>query len=221
MLLSLSAVKPAVTKYDWYSFKGKRTLKILNGHKEYDLELEPDEVFGVKSGTKQIYLITKEDPSILFKIEEKVLSRLLKSSKGWSGKVGRYKVNAGRYGAVDKPSGVDTSAPKAKPIRIRTATIPENKTITTMLKQTKVMGIDNIKYIMAQELLPGEMYYYYDAESMLRAYQESKGLKPTHYGQWDTFFERLIEKKNPTLDVELGTIRIDNVVRHVMSVVYV
>lgn len=221
MLLSLSAVKPDVKKYDWYTFKGKRLLKILNGHKEYDLELEPNEIFGVKSGAKFIYLITKSDPDILFKIDEKVLIRLLKSSKGWSGKVGRYTVNAGRYGSGDKPSGVDTSAPKAKPVRVRTATIPENKTITAMLKQTKVDGIDGIKYILAQELLPGEMYYYYDAESMLRAYQSKKGLKPTHYGQWDTFYERLIEKKNPTLDVELGTIRIDGIVRHVMSVVYV
>ena len=219
--MSLSAVLPDPRTYDWYTFKGKRTVKVLNSNKHYDLELEPAEIFGVKAGSKYIYLITKEDPKILFKIESPLLTRLLKSSVGWEGKVGRYNVKAGRHGTANKPKGIDTSARVAKPVKVKAHTLPENKTITDMLKKTKVAGIDKIKYIMAQELLPGEIYYYYDAEPMLRAYQEKQKLKPTHYGQWDTVIEKQIETKDRSLDVELGTIKIDNILRHVLSVIHV
>lgn len=197
---SLSATKTTPKDYEWYQYKGKRTVTVADGHPKYDIDIITDEVFGVRRASKFNYVVDKSDPSIVFKIGDKQLASLYKRSRGWSGKVGRYTVTAGQFGALDKPkSSVDTSVkpPKVKPVTVNTvsnskrAPNADDPAIRASLKSTK-SGLERAVFLFSEEILPGEWRYYYDIDKCLEKYRDAKGkLKP----RWEAAVQKILDSK--------------------------
>lgn len=223
LMLSLSASKKTEADYKWYKYTGKKPLMFKNVHRTYDLDFDQNDRFGVLATKSKVVVVHESDVSIQFKFEPKVLKRLLDASKPYKGKVNGKPVLPG-------PEQLDTlvkvSKPDAQPkAAAPTGTSPfksqirEDKLVTSKLQKIKVPGMNKIKFLFAQEMLPGEVYYYYDAEPVLRQYQDKKGLQPLAYGKWEDDSERAVEKLDRTVDVEFGSARIDGKLYHLMSVI--
>lgn len=202
------ALSTDIKTFGWYEYTGRRKLTFENCHPEYDLEITKGEKFGVKATKSRYYVVSEDDPSIVFKLDKDQFAILIEKTIGWSGKVGNVKVNP-----APAPTNEKTN-PKRSGIR-------EDKKLTERLIKTNLAGIQGIKFLFAQEMLPGEMYHYYDAESVLRAYQESKGLNRLAYGQWDKECESKVERKDPSLDVEFGSAKIDGKLHHMLVVIHI
>lgn len=202
------ALATDIKTFGWYEYVGRRKLVFEDAHPEYELEITKGEKFGVKTAKNKFYVVSEDDPSIVFKLNSDQYDILMEKVLPWSGKIGRVNV-----GAIAKQEDRKTS-PKQAGIR-------EDKKLTQRLVKTNIAGISGIKFLFAQEILPGEMYHYYDAESVLRAYQESKGLNRLAYGQWDKECESKLERKDPSLDVEFGSAKIDGKLHHLLVVIHI
>lgn len=218
-LQSTSSAKPNVKEYEWFTYMGKRVFKILDGHRSYDLEMPTGKRYGLKKARKNIYLLCEDDTTIVFKLSEVGAQRLIKASKGYTGKIGRTNVVGGR-GMLDKPESKPVTTQTAEPVKQTRAKGRENKKLTRDLQALKIPGIEGIKFIMSQEMLPGEVYHFYDVETMVIEYQRKHRLKPHQFGNWASDLERDVEAKDSTVDVQLATMKTpNNTIKHVMSVI--
>lgn len=196
-LLAEAATKRTPKDYEWYKFGGKRSVKIPDGHKSYSMEIEPNECFGIRKRGKLIYLVDQNDYDIEFKLTSVQASSLLKRSKGWSGKVGRYTVSAGSFAAQDKPANTltDKEPPKPSPrVTVNSSRKPnvDDPKIRAVMKSTKIPGIERAALLFSEEVLPGEWYYYYDLTLCLEKYKDSKGkLKP----RWEVAVQNIFDTK--------------------------
>jgi hypothetical protein len=199
MLISIS-VTPS---YAWYSYVLKRKLSYGNAHKEYVLELNEGDIFGVRKAGRVFYLIVKDYTDIVFKLTTEEAEDLIKKCKGWSGKIDKKIVSAG-IGGKDlrvRPSVAETKikAPRTS------GNSGENKELTATLKKLRIKGIADIKFLHKESFLPNEITYYYDITSLYNAYAISKRFdsKPK---TWGDAIEEMIEKLISNLDVECGTV---------------
>lgn len=88
------SIKVDPRQYKWFEYKG-RTVEIKIG--ELTIALNKGDVFALKKSKVWTYT---DSESLDFKIrlDDFDAQRLINNAKGWSGKVGRYKVEAGEGG---------------------------------------------------------------------------------------------------------------------------
>lgn len=82
--LSLSAAARSETDYEWFKYvpTSGRAKNFNNHHRSLDLSLEPNDVYGVRTGRGGIfYVVDRSDLSIEFKLSEREVTLLQKSSK--------------------------------------------------------------------------------------------------------------------------------------------
>lgn len=225
MLISLSAKPIDVKKCAWYKFMGKRPAKFLDHNPKYDLELASGDVYGLTPATRgNYYLIEEFSLDTKFKLTEREAMNLLKRSKSHRGKVDGKSIKDSIRGApagMDKDNSLNPSrGAGATPVSVTMLNHPREDTdLTRKLKNVRINGMKKIEFIRAREMLPGEVYYFYDAVSTLRSYRRKHGLRVGQFGSWATELEREIEKQIPGIDVELGTVRMDGEVKHLIVVV--
>lgn len=217
-LISISAA-PKITDYLWYTFDGKRKVKFENSHKHYDLEIEPKERFGIKFGRKSIYLLHEDDPEIQFKLDPPLAKKLVEKSKGFKGKIKGKAVQPGVHGADAKLSGKPKrapvhSAPLAQPVKMG-----EDKELTKELAAVRFPGLKRIEYILTQRPVPGEVYQYYDVSQSLLAYRRKHKIPVSEKGDWAKELEDTVESKLKGIDVEIGYVKHQNKIKHVLVVV--
>jgi hypothetical protein len=224
-MLILLAASTSVLDFAWYKFVGKRKAQFNNHHKDLDLELESGEVYGLKplrGGNYQ--LIESSDLKTVFKLSTVEVKNIIKRSKTFKGKVKGRSVKNSLRGAS---AGQDTnnSLPKGEGVdRIEVAISDlahpgENKALTVKLLKVKYPGMSKLTFIQAREMLPGEVYFYYDAASTLRSYRRRKGLGINKYGSWATELDREVEKQIKGIDVEIGSVSMNGKLRHLLVVV--
>lgn len=226
MLISLSAKPVDVKACAWYKFLGKRTAKFLNHNKSYDLELESGHVFGLKPiRSGGFYLIDSLELGVKFKVTEKEAMNLIKRSRTFRGKVNGKSTKdslRGAPGGHDKDNSLDKSK-GAGSVKVEVSSLKhprENVELTKKLQSLrKIPGMKKLEFIQAREVLPGEFYYFYDAISNLRSYRRRNGLRVGQFGSWAKDLERAVEKAIPGIDVEVGTVRLNGEVRHLLVVV--
>lgn len=106
-----------MVRYDlfkWYKYGGKLLSFEENRHnKEYILELHPGNCFGVRLLRGKYTVVHKTTPDILFTLKKIEVDRLIEHSKGWTGKVRKITVNAGK-GGLDK----EKKKPKDPALRV-------------------------------------------------------------------------------------------------------
>ena len=152
MLVSLSA-KAKVSDFQWYTFEGTRKVLIENANRHYDLEITKGEHFGLKLGRTHFWLAQVEEESgdvIKFKLEPKKARLIVEKSKGFSGKIGKTKVQPGTFGKERKASGkpLGTTPTSAAPLP---GGVPrENKVITKAVNKIKFPGAAKITHVMTQ-----------------------------------------------------------------------
>lgn len=124
--IALAAAPKDPRDYEWYEFTGKRAT-FENAHKSYDLTLETGDKFGVRESRGYIYLLDPSAMTIQFKLEPSEFKKLTRRTKGYSGKIGRYKVKPG--GAVkDTAIPVPTKGQKVRSVRVVDAPIKRKRT---------------------------------------------------------------------------------------------
>tara|TARA_B100000214_G_scaffold357534_2_gene317269 strand:+ start:74338 stop:75024 length:687 start_codon:yes stop_codon:yes gene_type:complete len=225
MLISLSAKPVDVKSCAWYKFLGKRPAKFLQHHRSYDLILEAGHVFGVKPiRGGNFYLIDAEALDLKFKISQRELSALLKRSRTFTGKVDGKSVKDSLRGAPaghDKQNKLDPSkGTKTVEVRVKDLKAPkENTGLTSRLSKVKYPGMNRIKFIKTQEMLPGEFYHFYDVSSTLRSYRRRNHLRVGEFGDWAEELEETVESSIRGIDVEVGTTRLQGEVKHLLMVV--
>ncbi|SBV38391.1 hypothetical protein BN7874_213 [Phage NCTB] len=224
MLISLSAAIN-VKQYAWYKFLGKRSAKYLSHNRHYDLELESGDVFGLKPQRNgQFYLVESQALDVRFKLTEKEALTLIKRCKQFSGKVGGKSVKdslRGAPGGMDSDNSLDKSK-GAGSVRVEVSAFKhphEDQELTRKLKSLRIPGLKKVEFIQAREMLPGEVYYFYDGISSLRSYRRKHGLPVGQYGNWARDTEKAIEKALPGVDVEIGTVKMHGELRHLIVVV--
>jgi len=81
-------------KYRWLEYVGRRAvLDVMGSDKqEYDIELSKGEKFGVKKFRGSVFILDSTNLAVQFKLTPEDAKRLIGNAKGYSGKVGRYKV---------------------------------------------------------------------------------------------------------------------------------
>lgn len=94
---------PDLTRYKWFKYGGKELTFSENRHNEdYELELHPENVFGVQKIGQNYLVLHKQSPDIEFQLKKAEVDRLIAHSHGWSGKIKKITVKAG-VGGLDKP----------------------------------------------------------------------------------------------------------------------
>lgn len=88
------ATKVDPRQYKWFEYKG-RTVEMKVG--DLVIELSKGDIFGLKKGKYWIYT-DSESLEYKIRLDDFDAERLMSNAKGWSGKVGRYKVEAGEGG---------------------------------------------------------------------------------------------------------------------------
>lgn len=225
-MLILLAASIKIQDYAWYRFGGKRRARFLDHHPRYDLELESGEVFGLKPSRRGDYyfLVDASNTKIRYKVSPREANLLIKRSKSFRGKVDGISVKGGLRGpraGQDKKDKLNVNrGTRTIDIDIKSLKHPdENADITRKLMSVKTGGIKNITFLQAREILPGEFYYFYDAASTLRSYRRVKRLKVGQYGNWAKDLEKAIESQIRGIDVEVGTVKMNGELRHLIVVV--
>ena len=94
---------PELARYKWFKYGGKELTFSEDRHNEdYELELHPDNVFGILKQDHEYKVIHKQSPDIIFNLRKLEGDRLIEHSNGWSGKIKKITVKAGT-GGLDKP----------------------------------------------------------------------------------------------------------------------
>lgn len=225
MLLVLAA-SIKVKDYAWYTFKGKRRARFLDHHPRVDLELEEGEVFGLKPyrNGQGYYLVDGDELKTRFKLKPNEAGNLVKRAKTFSGKVNNVSVKDSLRGPVaghDTHNKLDKSKGTTKvEVEVSSLRNPrENYDLTKKLQSVRYGGMKKIEFIQAREMLPGEVYYYYDAASTLRSYRRVKRLRANEYGKWAKDVEREVERQLRGIDVEVGSVKMKGELRHLLVVV--
>lgn len=223
MLISISLEnKRSPKEYGWYKFTGIRNVAIPLS--KPSAEMETGDIYGIRSVGENFHLIYKDHPNLLFRVPAKLGQLIIKRSEGWSGKVGRYAVSSG------VPKTVEDTKPRPRPRPKPTDDGPfvppstklpagklDEKSLTSRLKKLDVVGMRGIRFLMSQEPLPDEMVYYYDADSVYRAYSRQLGIKVLPK-TWGDDIEAMIEELAPDLDIECATVKYMGEVKHLLSV---
>jgi len=103
----LAAANKDPRNYGWYELTGAKAT-FEHAHKTHELILSRGEKYGLKEYRGKVFLVDGSDLSIQFSLTLDEATKLVKKSKPWSGKISRYKVNAG----APKLSGPKASGPK-------------------------------------------------------------------------------------------------------------
>lgn len=149
----MATVKTDPRLYKWYEYKGRTVELRVN---DVIVTLSKNDVFALKKGKYWIYT----DPESLeykIKLDQMDADRLINNSKGWEGKVGRYKVESGVGGLdnVNKVKPAIPTSPTSKPIDV----VVEIKADSSNLHRIAYNPKKKILYI---EFRSGDRWAYYD-----------------------------------------------------------
>lgn len=220
MLISLSA-KAKVTDFQWYTFEGTRRVLIENANRYYDLEITKGEHFGLKLGRTHFWLAQVEEESgdvIKFKLEPKEARRIVEKSKGFSGKIGKIKVQPGTHGKERKASGKPSGTAPVSSAPTPGGVPRENKVLTKAVNKIKFPGAAKITHVMTQRAIEGEIYHYYDISDTLPGYRRKHKLNVRETGDWAKDIEASAEKAIKKIDAEIGTVRWKGKLIRVMAI---
>jgi len=95
-----------LTKYKWFQYDEDAVERVFDQprhNEEYELELHPGNVYGVKKFGRAYFVVHKHSPDIQFKLNDAEITMITDKSAGWSGKIRKQTVNAG-VGGKDKPA---------------------------------------------------------------------------------------------------------------------
>tara|TARA_B100000700_G_scaffold101966_1_gene114964 strand:+ start:16721 stop:17518 length:798 start_codon:yes stop_codon:yes gene_type:complete len=89
-----AATKRDPRKYRWLEYGGRKATLHLTGSdkEEYEVEFLKGEKFGIKSHRGHVYVLHEDERSVQFKLKPADAKRIIENSKGYEGKIGRYKV---------------------------------------------------------------------------------------------------------------------------------
>lgn len=122
VMLSLAASASGPGAFLWFKYD-KHAPEVsfdkLRHHKEYALDIHPGNIFGVMPSGKNFKVVHKDDPSILFSLNQTEVKMLEESSAGWKGKIDKVSVSAGVGGKDEKPA-LPVIAPHNKPVKPKT-----------------------------------------------------------------------------------------------------
>lgn len=182
-ILSLSASKPDVTQYQWYKFTGARS--VMLDHPKFTAEIAGDDVFGVKTIRVGVYhILHRDDTSIVFKADAKILRSLLTRSIPFKGKVNNIQVTPGKGAGTAGAKGAETALTVTQePYEIEVE--PKDKDLEKALKSCKLKGAEGIKFLMKMTQLTGEVNHFFDVSSVFN--KLSADLKQ------DRAWERVVE----------------------------
>lgn len=219
MFLSISVKKKRkVTEYDWYKFVGSRTRKYYNHNTKFDLDLDKNEKFGIRTGRQYVYLVPDDMPEEEFKLTFKEAQLLLKNSQGFRGKINGVRVQAGTRGK-DVTSEPKRAAPEST---TETYEKPNSKgedvNLTKDIKALAFPGIKRVKHLTTQRTLLGEVYHYYDITPCLNAYRRKHGIPIDKEGAFAVDIEEAVESNTKDLDAEISTMRYKGDLLKVMSI---
>lgn len=113
-MLSLSkSIDPR--KYVWFKYTQHKLLelKVKLGHSLLTIELDYGTIFGLRQVASKWRLLDPDDVTSSMVLQDFDAKRLIENSKGWTGKVGRYKVDAGE-GGLDTINQVKKATSKGK-----------------------------------------------------------------------------------------------------------
>lgn len=107
----------SVNQYVWFKYTTERKTKLLKHHKTKTFTINQNQVFGLrKAGTEGFYLVSFERPSYEFKLTSVEAARIVRRSRGFSGKwEGKPLVKGTSDILVVKPK-VDSSEVKPKAV---------------------------------------------------------------------------------------------------------
>ena len=96
--------KATAKKYKWFQFEGEHPLEFGSNfnNPEYVLHIVKNNVVGIREYGGKYWLIHANSPDIVFRLKPHEYTRVFDNCKGWSGKIGRVKVEAG-VGGKEKP----------------------------------------------------------------------------------------------------------------------
>ena len=220
MFLSISVKKKRqVTDYDWYKFVGARTRKYHNHNTVYDLDLDNGEKFGIRAGRQYAYIVPDDMPEVEFKLDLKEAQLLLKSSKGFSGKIAGKRVTAGSKGmeVTAQQSNAPPKPPAAKPVT-NSNSKGEDANLTKSILSVDFVGIKRATHLTTQRTLLGEVYHYYDITPALNAYRRKHGLPLDKEGDFAAEIEEAVESSTKDLDAEISSMRYKGELLKVMSI---
>lgn len=100
-----------VSKYQWVEYQGPKLI-LETDHPEFDFELTRGAKLGIRKYRGNFYVVAKDDLDFRFKSSEKDVKKILKKSRGWSGKVKGVRVSAGEGGLDKKAKAYPTESDK-------------------------------------------------------------------------------------------------------------
>ena len=211
----------SVKDFRWYKFDGVRTVAFDNAHKNYDLEIEKGDVFGIRLVGKKVHIVHRDDPTIVFKADPKFVKRVIDKSNGFRGKVEGTKVEPGMQGkdirAQGKPLGKSSAPKHSKPIR--TKPLVENKALTRKLKTVKFPGLRNAKWYLTQPDVDGETpVHFYDVSNTLVNYRRKHGIPANETGDWADELGATVEQAIPGTYCEAGTVKENGKLMQVLAI---
>lgn len=153
--------------FKWYKYGGKLLAFEENRHnKDYILEIHPGNIFGIRKLRGKFIVVHKNSPEILFTLKKIEADRLIEHSKGWTGKVRKITVNAGK-GGLDKPKKVPAD-PKLRVLEIDSSNLLhctydiKHKTLYVEFRNGAVWAYEKVtpKEVDALESAPSQGRYF-------------------------------------------------------------
>lgn len=202
--------KKDVTKYEWYTFAGKRSVKLFNHHKVFDCEIEAGESFGIRATKKDVRLIPDDELTIEFTLTFKEWAAISKRCVGYKGKkIDGKKVVSGTHGKEVSGAPPRPKEDVPKPPKTPYApNFPEDLKLTKLIRDLDIcVGIKRAQYLLANRAFGDEVIYYYDVSDALSSYLRKKKLKQSSAPQFYKELEKLVESKSRNeVDAEVGAV---------------
>lgn len=185
---ALASQKRDPRKYRWLEYAGRKFILDVMGsdRKEYELEISKGEKFGVKNFRGSTYILDESNLAVQFRLDPADAKRIIANSKGYEGKISRYKV-------LPYPGGKD---PKEKRKSRKT---PEGHTVLTTDSSVFIRLIhDPKKEILYVTFKNGAQWEY-----QLVSKKEATSLeRASSQGSW---FSRKIKPLKPAMRIDEST----------------
>lgn len=197
-ILSLSAVTPPYTEFDWFKFKGARGVKLEN--KDYEVQVDAGERYGIFISKRGVFYVVHEDaPEVVFQTDAKGARSLMGRSDYYKGRVKGKAVNNVRLSTKGKTVDRDpTAAPPAPPVETKQKPTGNAKTFLADIRKQRFHKPRSITYMRMADLPEGRVFYFDASVSFKEALMQPEA--------WEKFAEKLLVTAMEGQNVEVGAV---------------
>lgn len=169
-------------KYEWFAYNEPKVIefKAKMGHNILELEIDKGSHFGLRQVRGKWRLLDPDELSGSLMLSDFDAKRLIANSRGWAGKVSRYKVDAGQ-GGMDTLNKVKKSTVSKGRVSVKMNSSMFSRGLYDTKKKELYLVFKNGAVWRYDNVTRNEIKNFQTAESQGHWYNENiKGVKDSH-----------------------------------------